>query len=172
MDEVKCPVCGSTQVMGQEKGYGLGKAAVGWVTLGPVGLLGGLVGSKKIRLGCLSCGHRWKPISLSERKEKDMEITLRCPVSVLFFCVISGFILTFSLLHLHLTYTLTESIIFALVTSFVILAFCFRTESGDKNEKPSITQASYTPPQISYAPPSNAPLSAKFKKKIAYQPKL
>ena len=52
-DEVKCPKCGSTQFTAKNKGFGLGKAALGAVVLGPVGLLGGLVGSKKIRVVCL-----------------------------------------------------------------------------------------------------------------------
>mgnify|MGYP000995342025 CR=1 FL=1 len=58
---VSCPKCGSTQVSGSEKGYGLGKAAVGGVVTGsPIGLLGGLIGSKKAMVNCLNCGHRWE----------------------------------------------------------------------------------------------------------------
>ncbi len=60
-DEVKCPKCGSTQFTAKNKGYSLGKEALGVVVLGPVGLLGGLVGSKKIRVVCLKCGHEWSP---------------------------------------------------------------------------------------------------------------
>ena len=43
-DEIKCPKCGSTQVAAGKKGFGLGKAALGAVALGPVGLLGGMIG--------------------------------------------------------------------------------------------------------------------------------
>lgn len=60
-DEIKCPKCGSTQITAQNKGFGLGKAAIGGLALGPVGLLGGLVGSKKINIVCLNCGHKWQP---------------------------------------------------------------------------------------------------------------
>lgn len=60
-DEIKCPRCGSTQITAQNKGFGLGKAAIGGLALGPVGLLGGLVGSKKINIVCLKCGHKWQP---------------------------------------------------------------------------------------------------------------
>lgn len=60
-DEVQCPKCGSKQISAKDKGFGLGKAAVGAVVLGPVGLLGGLVGSKKTLIVCLSCGHTWCP---------------------------------------------------------------------------------------------------------------
>lgn len=59
--EVKCPLCGSTKYTAKNKGFGLGKAAIGAAVLGPVGLLGGLVGSKKIRIVCLNCGHEWSP---------------------------------------------------------------------------------------------------------------
>lgn len=30
------------------------------VVTGPVGLLGGLIGSKKIIITCLKCGHKWQ----------------------------------------------------------------------------------------------------------------
>jgi hypothetical protein len=60
-DEIKCPRCGSTQVAAGEKGFGLGKAAVGGLLLGPVGLLGGVIGSKAVKIACLNCGWRWKP---------------------------------------------------------------------------------------------------------------
>lgn len=58
---VHCPRCRSTQVSAQSKGFGLGKAAVGGLLIGPVGLLGGLVGSRKVRLHCLKCAHCWIP---------------------------------------------------------------------------------------------------------------
>ncbi len=57
---IQCPNCRSTQITANTKGFGLGKAAVGGLALGPVGLLGGLVGSKKIVITCLKCGHNWK----------------------------------------------------------------------------------------------------------------
>ncbi|MBC9786619.1 hypothetical protein H1S01_19425 [Heliobacterium chlorum] len=57
---VKCKKCGSSQVSVGDKGFGLGKAAIGGILLGPVGLLGGLVGSKKTVIICLKCGHRWE----------------------------------------------------------------------------------------------------------------
>jgi tellurium resistance protein TerD len=60
-DAVKCPKCRSTQIAAGNQGFGLGKAAVGGLLLGPVGLLGGMIGSKKIEITCLKCGHKWKP---------------------------------------------------------------------------------------------------------------
>ena len=59
--EIRCPVCGSAQVTSTKKGFSLGKAAAGGLLLGGIGLLGGLVGSNKVMLNCLSCGHQFKP---------------------------------------------------------------------------------------------------------------
>lgn len=60
-DAVDCPKCGSTQIMATKKGFGVGKAAVGAVLLGPIGLAGGMMGSNQIMLSCMKCGHQWKP---------------------------------------------------------------------------------------------------------------
>lgn len=60
-DEIRCPRCGSAQITAKNKGFGLGKAAVGGLLLGPVGLLGGMIGSKKIKVVCLKCGKEWSP---------------------------------------------------------------------------------------------------------------
>jgi hypothetical protein len=59
--QIKCPKCGSTQLTANKKGFGLGNAAVGGLLLGPVGLLGGLIGGGKVKITCLNCGHEWKP---------------------------------------------------------------------------------------------------------------
>lgn len=60
-EPVRCPKCGSAQITAQRKGFSLGKAAVGGILLGPYGLLGGVVGSRKIEVICLSCGNKWVP---------------------------------------------------------------------------------------------------------------
>ncbi|MDO0824608.1 TerD family protein [Desulfosporosinus nitroreducens] len=54
-----CPRCHSNQVTAGKKGFGLGKAAIGGVLLGPVGLLAGFIGSKNVEFVCLSCKERW-----------------------------------------------------------------------------------------------------------------
>jgi cytochrome c-type biogenesis protein CcmH/NrfF len=59
--QLRCPKCSSTQLMPTKKGYSLGKAVVGGLLTGGVGLLGGFWGSNDIRLNCLNCGHKWQP---------------------------------------------------------------------------------------------------------------
>ena len=60
-EPVRCPRCRSTQLIANKKGFGLGKAAAGGLLLGPVGLLGGFLGSSKVKITCLKCGYTWKP---------------------------------------------------------------------------------------------------------------
>ena len=60
-EPIRCPRCGSTQLTANQKGFGLGKAVGGGLLLGPVGLLGGFLGSKQVKLTCLKCGKQWKP---------------------------------------------------------------------------------------------------------------
>ncbi len=57
---MKCPSCGSVQLTANKKGFGLGKAIVGGVLTGGVGLLAGFIGSGKVKITCLKCGHAWK----------------------------------------------------------------------------------------------------------------
>jgi hypothetical protein len=57
---ITCPKCQSTQLTANKKGFGLGKAAIGVLALGPVGLLGGMIGGSKVKITCLKCGHSWK----------------------------------------------------------------------------------------------------------------
>lgn len=59
-NQVCCPKCKCTQIVGNKKGFGLGKAAMGGLLLGPVGLLGGVIGSGKVIVTCLNCGYKWK----------------------------------------------------------------------------------------------------------------
>lgn len=65
--ELFCPKCGSNSLSANKKGFGLGKAAAGAVLLGPVGLLGGLIGSGTIKVTCLSCGEVFEPGQLIGR---------------------------------------------------------------------------------------------------------
>lgn len=55
-----CPKCRSTTIVYNKKGFGLGKAAVGGVLTGGIGLLAGFIGSNKVLATCVNCGHSWK----------------------------------------------------------------------------------------------------------------
>ena len=57
---IKCPMCSSTQLTANKKGFGLGKAAIGGILTGGIGLLGGFIGYGKVKITCLNCGHSWK----------------------------------------------------------------------------------------------------------------
>ena len=55
----RCPMCGSSawiEVDVTKKGFSVGKAAIGGVLLGPIGLLGGALGKKKRCYACRNCG--------------------------------------------------------------------------------------------------------------------
>lgn len=58
----QCPSCGSAEhwkpVDLSNKGFSVGKAAVGAVVFGPVGLIGGALGKKKWTYYCGKCGFR------------------------------------------------------------------------------------------------------------------
>ncbi|WML44115.1 TerD family protein [Neobacillus sp. PS3-40] len=60
-DNISCPNCHSTNIRTGEKGFGLGKAAIGGLILGPIGLLGGFIGRNQLKLTCTNCGKSWSP---------------------------------------------------------------------------------------------------------------
>ena len=60
-DSLRCPKCRSTQLTANKKGFGGGKALAGAVLVGPLGLLGGTIGSGKVKITCLKCGNVFKP---------------------------------------------------------------------------------------------------------------
>lgn len=59
-EPIRCPKCGSTQITAGNKGFSTGKAIVGDIVAGPVGLVAGNIGSKKTIITCLNCGHKWE----------------------------------------------------------------------------------------------------------------
>ena len=62
MSEVpnSCPMCGSVEnwkkVDESQSGFSAGKAAIGMLIAGPVGLIGGALGKKTIHYACGKCG--------------------------------------------------------------------------------------------------------------------
>jgi hypothetical protein len=61
-DVIYCPKCLSTQLSVGQKGFGLGKAAAGaFLTGNLLGAAFGAVGSNKVRITCLKCGHQFYP---------------------------------------------------------------------------------------------------------------
>jgi hypothetical protein len=54
-----CPRCGSVNLSGKEQGFGVGKALLGGMLLGPLGVLAGAIGAEKIMVRCLVCGNKF-----------------------------------------------------------------------------------------------------------------
>lgn len=54
-DKLYCPFCGGTHLITNQKGFGAGKAFTGALLTGGIGLLAGFIGSKKIKVTCMSC---------------------------------------------------------------------------------------------------------------------
>ena len=60
-DEIYCPKCGSSQLSANKKGFSGGKAVGGALIAGPLGIAAGTLGSNKVKITCLKCGHVFKP---------------------------------------------------------------------------------------------------------------
>ena len=58
---ITCPKCLSDQIHAGKKGFSGKNAVAGAILTGGVGLLAGTIGSNKIVITCLSCGHEWQP---------------------------------------------------------------------------------------------------------------
>ncbi|MBQ7553292.1 MAG: hypothetical protein IJT46_02905 [Bacteroidaceae bacterium] len=60
--ETICPLCGSSNIYIDKKGYSVSQGAFGLLLTGNLlGLAGGLVGSNKIVCKCLECGNTFSP---------------------------------------------------------------------------------------------------------------
>ncbi|RBW67692.1 TerD family protein [Bacillus taeanensis] len=94
--DVQCPRCQSTNITSGKKGFGIGKAAIGGLILGPVGLLGGFVGSKKMQFTCTSCSYKWSLDQTdfmklaNEQKEKAMTLFKRYKSQDVLDAVVAG----------------------------------------------------------------------------------
>ena len=63
-ERLRCPWCNSPNLSANTKGFSVGKAFVGGCLLWPIaifGLLFGFLGSKRIKITCLSCGYKFNP---------------------------------------------------------------------------------------------------------------
>lgn len=89
-----CLKCNSTQLHSDTKGFSAGKALVGGVLTGGIGLLAGFIGSRKIYLTCLNCGHQFmlqdyldiqvkkqQKINADNEAEKKLELRIRNKLS-------------------------------------------------------------------------------------------
>lgn len=57
---MRCPRCGSTSLSGNKTGFGVGKAVIGAALIGPIGLVAGNLGAKKVVVTCMKCGKKFK----------------------------------------------------------------------------------------------------------------
>ena len=55
-----CPKCGSRELHAEHKGFSGGKALVGAIAVGGLGLLAGTIGSRDTQITCLKCGKKFK----------------------------------------------------------------------------------------------------------------
>jgi DNA-directed RNA polymerase subunit RPC12/RpoP len=72
---IRCPKCNSEMIEIYQKGFRVGKALVGAVVTGGIGLLAGFIGSKKALAVCLACGKKFDP------KEGYLKIRINNPSS-------------------------------------------------------------------------------------------
>ena len=76
-----CPKCGSRDLHAEQKGFSGGKALVGAVTFGGLGLLAGTIGSKDVQITCLKCGKQFKAgeagVYMNDASKKALEERLK-----------------------------------------------------------------------------------------------
>lgn len=71
-NQIHCPKCNSTQITANKKGFSAGKAVAGAILTGGIGLAAGAIGSGKVVITCLACGHQFKPGS--GKKNTQIEV--------------------------------------------------------------------------------------------------
>lgn len=69
-NQIGCPKCGSNQIIANKKGFSGGKALVGGLLTGGVGLLAGTIGSSKMIITCLQCGYKYNAGDYKTEKYK------------------------------------------------------------------------------------------------------
>jgi len=84
--EIRCPNCNSNQLTANKKGFSGKKAVGGALLTGGIGLLAGTLGSNKVIITCLACGHKFKPgqgkiISVSQIQSQSSVDSVDQPTS-------------------------------------------------------------------------------------------
>lgn len=73
-DKLYCPVCGSSHLHVDNKGFSSGQAVAGALITGKTtGLLAGFIGSDDIKITCLECGCSLKPGTLLTNPEESLK---------------------------------------------------------------------------------------------------
>jgi len=70
---MKCPICKGTDITAQKAGFGVGKAVAGAVATGGIGLVAGFIGSNRVMVHCLACGHKWNPAKQAKNEKAERE---------------------------------------------------------------------------------------------------
>ena len=103
--EIRCPKCGSNQITADKKGFSGTKAVAGALLTGGIGLLAGTLGSNKVKITCLSCGHQFKPgqdkAGMEAIKERNAKIRKGLPYKILkgiLFGLLGFFVLVMSII--------------------------------------------------------------------------
>lgn len=60
-EKIICPKCKSSMIEYNKKGFGAGKAVLGGLAVGGIGLFAGFIGRNKIKATCLACGNKFNP---------------------------------------------------------------------------------------------------------------
>jgi hypothetical protein len=94
--QVKCPKCLSTQISSNKKGFSGTKAVTGAILTGGIGLLAGTIGSNKVKITCLNCGHKFNPGDKPAPYQKPSELTTGGLIAIIIGII--GFLATFILI--------------------------------------------------------------------------
>lgn len=147
-NSIKCPKCGSTQISANKKGFSGKKAAAGVVLTGGVGLLAGTIGSGKIVITCLSCGHSYKAGAYNSEKKKfedEAELYARVAKGEESFVGVIVLFLIFSIVGSFISYKLFSNdwgllgVVFTIATLIcivvTILSLYWEITRGNEKDK-------------------------------------
>ena len=93
---LKCPKCSSAQLTAGKKGFSGKKAVAGALLTGGIGLLAGTIGSNKVQITCLACGHQFAPgndLIAKENKRKQEAEAMKSPGTWVFLIVMICFLM-------------------------------------------------------------------------------